>query len=188
MVDPMEGLLRAVGAFDALGIPYFVGGSIASSEHGIKRTTMDADVVADMQSDQVEVFAAILHDGFYVDEEMIRDAIRRRSSFNILHLASGFKVDVFIPKKRAYEDQIWGRRVQRTIGSQLITVASAEDIILAKLEWYRLGNEVSSRQWGDVQVVIKVQAERLDRDYLRRWAGEIGVSDLLEKALAEAEL
>jgi hypothetical protein len=149
---------------------------------------MDADVVADMDSEQVEAFAAMLRNGFYVDEEMMRDAIHRRASFNILHLASGFKVDVFPPKRRSYEDQIWARRVQREIDDHAIYVASAEDIILAKLEWYRAGNEVSSRQWEDVQVVIKVQAERLDQSYLRRWAGEIRVGDLLEKALAEAEL
>jgi hypothetical protein len=102
-----------------------------------------------------------------------------------------FKVDMFIPKDRPFDRQQLARREKQGIGTepdQMAYVASAEDIILAKLEWYRLGGEVSERQWRDVQGILEVSGNRLDQDYLRRWAATLNVSDLLERALSEATL
>lgn len=191
MVDPLTGLLLVVQILNRLGVKYCVGGSIASSAHGIARTTFDADVIADLKIDHVEALVTALGDRFYADAEMIRDAIARRATFNLIHYETGLKVDIFIPKNRAFDRMQLERRVERTFEQapgEPIYLASPEDTVLAKLEWYRAGNEVSERQWEDIQSVLRTQRGRLDIDYLREWSGELGVSDLLERALAEAEV
>ncbi len=98
VADPISVTLMVVAALDRLGIPYYIGGSLASGVHGTYRAPADADIVADLREDQVDRLAGMLSDQFYADPEMMRDAIQRRASFNLLHLGTGFKVDVFIDK------------------------------------------------------------------------------------------
>jgi hypothetical protein len=176
-------------ALDALGVPYAIGGSFASALHGVMRATMDADMVADLRLEHAEPLAQALGDAFYADAEMMRDAVRRHRSFNVIHLETMFKVDVFVAKPRAFDRSQLARRQLHLLSEdpeRRAYVATAEDIVLSKLEWYRMGGEVSDRQWRDVLGVLKVQGDRLDRDYLRRMATELGVSDLLKQAFGEA--
>ncbi|MCA9974283.1 MAG: hypothetical protein KDE56_04945 [Anaerolineales bacterium] len=186
--EALQVTLRVTSLLDELGIPYAIGGSMASIIHGMLRTTMDVDIVADMQSEQAAAFVAGLQDAFYADEQMIQQAIQRQSSFNLIHLKTMFKVDIFIPKRRAFDQQQLGRRIAERIGAdsdKQIWVLSAEDIILAKLDWFRLGGEVSERQWRDVLGVLKTQGQTLDVEYLQQWAQSLGVADLMEYALGE---
>ena len=114
----------------------------------------------------------LLEESYYIDADAVRDAIRRKSSFNAIHLDTMLKVDVFIPKSRLL-DQEELRRVQlKTLddSERLFYVASPEGTILNKLEWYRMGGEVSDRQWNDILGVLKVQGTDLDMAYLQRWA------------------
>lgn len=181
--------LLVAQTLERLGIPYAVGGSLASSLHGVMRSTLDADIVADMKLEHIRPMIAALSKEFYTDAEMMRDAIEHHRSFNLIHYETAFKVDIFICKPRAFDKQQLQRRRTSIITAdpeQAIYVVSPEDTILAKLEWYRMGGEVSDRQWRDVVGVIKVRAGELDLDYLRKWAGELHVSDLLEHALQEA--
>lgn len=190
--DILEVVTPVVDAFDALGIPYHLAGSVASSIFGIARSTVDADIVADIAPHHARPLAKRLESEYYISEDMIRDAVRHRSSFNLIHLKTMFKVDVFLPKNRPVDQEAATRIYQEVLAddpdARVFNVASPEDTILSKLEWYRRGGETSDRQWTDILGVLKVQGPTLDLAYLRRWAPEIGVADLLERAFADAGL
>lgn len=183
--EPLQITLKVIRAFEQLEIPYLIGGSLASAVHGLIRATMDADVVADIQSSQVVPFAALLKTEFYIDEYMILDAIQQTSSFNLIHLDTMFKVDIFILKKRNFDINQMRRRTPQAIeevSDEKIFFSTAEDIILAKLEWFQMGGKVSERQWRDILGVMNIQGNRLDFEYLHKWAEELGIRDLLIKA------
>jgi len=184
--EPIQVTLKVVDAFNRLEIPYLIGDSLASAVHGIVRATMDADLVADIKPEQVPPLVALLEGEFYTDADMIQDAILHSSSFNLIHLETMFKVDVFILKQRAFDINQMERRISQPLGDALDEQAyfsTAEDLILAKLEWFRAGGETSDRQWRDILGVLDIQSDRLDFKYLQKWAKELGVQDLLQKAL-----
>ncbi len=188
--EPIAVALQVIDALDALGVPYMIGGSLASAVYGVARSTLDVDLVADLHMEQAELLAAALRDAFYVDVDAIRDAIGHQGSFNVIHLETMFKVDIFVLKRRPYDQAEFARRTEQVVASEperMACVASAEDTVLTKLEWYRMGGEVSERQWRDVLGVLKGQAGRLDLAYLRRWAAPLGVAELLERALLVVE-
>ncbi|HEY6723728.1 MAG TPA: DUF6036 family nucleotidyltransferase [Polyangiaceae bacterium] len=190
LAEPIAVTLELCAGLDELGVEYVVGGSVASSLHGIPRSTHDIDIVVTLWGKDVDPFVARFESSFYVDREMILDAIRRRASFNIIHLRTMYKVDAFVNDRSELVREELDRRVAVELGdpSRTVWVCSAEDIVLQKLDWYEQGNQTSDRQWLDVQGVLKVQGEKLDLSYLRRWANAKGLSDLLDKALREAGL
>jgi hypothetical protein len=184
----IEALLPVADAFERLGIEYFIGGSIASSYHGIARSTIDIDIVANIESEHVDALAAQLESKYYVEPHTIYNAIRDRKSFNIIHFQTSYKVDIFIPGRRMIDWEARGRIVYGVLPGEpdrRFPIASAEDVILNKLKWYRAGGEVSERQWLDLIGVMKVQGDHLDGAYLDRWAAELGVADLLQRARDE---
>jgi hypothetical protein len=190
MLDPaaFSATLAVTDLLETLNVPYVIGGSVATTAHGMIRSTMDVDLVADMKIEQVASFVAALEDQFYVDEGSIRQAIERRSSFNLIHLPTMIKVDVFLPKDRPFDQQQLARRIAQPVSpdsSETVWILTAEDAILAKLDWFRMGGEVSERQWRDILGVMKTQREALDLAYLQLWAERLGVADLLERALEE---
>jgi len=184
--DAISVTVRVTRVLEMLGVPYFIGGSLASTLYGMVRTTQDSDIIAKLRSEDISAFIKELQNEFYLDGEMIKDAVIRQTSFNIIHRESMFKVDVFVPRPRRYLEMQFSRAQQESLSSDpqmSAMVASPEDILLAKLEWYRMGGEVSERQWRDVIGVLRVQAGVLDVDYLQRMARELEVADLLEQAL-----
>ena len=188
--DHRRALEPVIDALEQLEVFHFIGGSVASSAHGIARTTIDADVIADLQTHHADLCARILQDDYYVDADAIRRAVMARSSFNVIHLATMYKVDVYAIRGRPFDREQSKRIVTGPLfadTSRTFPMASAEDTILCKLEWYRMGDGVADRQWTDVVNVMKVQRDNLDRGYLRRWAVELGVADLLDEAWREAD-
>lgn len=187
--EPVQVTLLVIEALEELGIPYLIGGSLASAVHGVIRATMDTDIIADLRPEHAEALASRLGSAFYADVESIRSAIENKISFNIIHLETMFKVDIFVLKGRAFEQSEMSRRTSQIISTDpehSAYVASAEDTILAKLEWFHMGGDVSERQWRDVLGILKVQVGSLDKAYLDKWAMSLGISDLLDKALKEA--
>jgi len=179
-----------VEVLDQLGVRHFVGGSVASSAHGAPRASVDVDVVADLRPEHVRPFVDRLQDGYYVDEGRASSAVESRRSFNLVHLATMLKVDIFVSKGRPFDREALGRAQQELLdeapAARRFSVASLEDTVLAKLEWFRMGGEVSERQWSDVVGVLRTAGTAADQAYLRRWAAALGVSTLLERALDEA--
>jgi hypothetical protein len=189
LTEPILVTLLVADALDALNIPYFIGGSLATAVHGVARATMDVDLVADIQAEQIPQLLQVLGEAFYADNQMIENAIRQGMSYNLIHKETMFKVDVFPVKNRAFDRSQFERRTAYALADEperMAYVASPEDIILAKLERYRLGGEISDRQWQDILNVLKIQGERIDRTYLEHWAEQLMVSNLLQRALEQA--
>jgi len=178
---------EVAAVLDRLEIPYAVGGSWASSLLGRPRLTHDVDLTVEPFPGKETAFCDSFSDDYYVSLPMIQDAIRRRSSFNIIHWPSGFKIDIFVRKDRPYDASVLARRRLHSLSEgRSLTLVSPEDVILLKLEWYRLGGNMSERQLEDVRGVFQMQAGKLDQAYLDHWAADLGVSDLLQRARQES--
>ena len=187
--DSIQVMLLVTDVLERLGISYAVGGSLSSSVHGVMRSTLDVDIIADLRMEHIQSFVAALSPVFYADDEMIRDAITHHNSFNLIHYETAFKVDIFIPKERTFDRLQLERRIASVVSEDpehSVYVTSPEDIILSKLEWYSMGGEVSDRQWRDILGVGKTKSDQLDLGYLRRGAIDLAVENLLERALREA--
>lgn len=174
---------------EAIGIPYFIGGSTASIVYGEVRTTRDVDIVIHVRGRKASDLVDAFRDGFYVDEIAVKRAIETGDCFNVIHEHHFFQVDIFTPPESLrLEEQFQRRRAVRLQfldPPRQVWLASPEDVILNKLEWYRTGNESSSLQYRDVLGVLKAQSE-LDVAYMQRSARELEIADLLARALADA--
>jgi hypothetical protein len=187
--DPVAVAITAAEIFERLGIPYFAGGSLASSIHGEPRSTLDVDFVADLRAEHVPALITAFGTDFYVSDTAIREALARGTSFNAIHLPTAVKVDVFLSGDDPFNQERLARRERARLWAdppREVYVDRAEHIVLRKLEWYRRGGEVSDRQWRDVLGVLHVQRGRLDEGRLDAWAERLHVADLLERARREA--
>jgi len=192
-MNPPEEALRVIlevaRVLDDLQVPYAVGGSLASSLHGIPRSTQDGDLVADLRAGHLQPFLAAVAETFYVSPERALQAVQGRTSFNLVHLKTMIKVDVFVLKAEPLALQEMARRQAFPVPGEpgsILQVATAEDTILQKLLWYEKGNRVSDRQWDDVLGVLKIQGAQLDFSYLKEWSRRAGLDDLLRQACEDA--
>lgn len=186
--EVMEALTPLVDAFEQLGIAYYIGGSVSSSLHGLVRRTQDVDVIADIRSHQVRLLVQRLQPDYYVDEQAWQDAVRRGLPYSVIHLDTMVKIDLMPLKQRAFTREEASRAQAHVLeaGMRPVRVASAEDAILTKLEWFEMGGRSSSRQWNDILGIMRQQGTALDASYLAQWADALGVRDLLDQALVEA--
>ena len=185
-----EALRHLQQSLDRQGIGYFLAGSLASSIHGLQRSTRDIDIVAAIGEQHTARLALDLQGEFYIDPDAAAEALRRGRSFNLIHLASSYKFGIFpVADDPYYRTELERREVQDIVLEEGSTVrsfvATAEDSILSKLVWYRLGGEQSEQQWNDLRGVRAVRGANLDLTYLQRWATHLGVEDLLQRLLSE---
>ena len=182
-------LMPVVEALQRLGVGYFVTGSVASSAHGVARASLDVDIVAELAVAHTEPLADLLGAAYYTPRGHMREAAATRRSFNLIHLETMFKIDVFVSKDRPFDREAARRAraqaIDQSAATPRVNVASAEDTVLAKLEWFRRGGETSERQWWDIVGVLRVN-HSADAGYMHRRAADLGVDDLLERALAQA--
>jgi hypothetical protein len=181
-----EFLMRLVGLLDKARIPYMVTGSMGSSFHGRPRATQDADLVIDPTEGQLGFLLPFLERDYYVSREAAYDAMRRRTMFNVIDLAGGWKADLIVRKDRPYSRREFERRRQIEAMGQTLWVVSPEDTVLSKLEWMK-GRE-SDVHYTDALGVAVAQRENLDLAYLRTWAQELGVENGLTRLLQEARV
>ncbi len=178
--------------FEALGVRYCIVGSVAAYTHGYGRATIDVDVVvANLQKPHAQIFAERLDADYYVSREAIADAVTRGGSFNLIHHATGFKIDIFVRSDSVYDQQVLQRRELSALFEDeepQFYVESVEDVVLSKLRWFKMSGQSSERQWNDVQGVLKVNSFELDFAYLDHWAAQLNITDLLQNALDEAGL
>lgn len=188
--DPILIMSLVIPVLERLDVVYWLGGSIASAVHGEFRATNDIDFVVDLKPEHVAPLVEALEGEFYIDDKSVRDAIALHSSFNAIHLTTAFKADFFVMPHTPWAEEEAGRRRLETIGVVGDTiqayVATPEDMVLQKLNWFRMGGGVSDRQWQDVQGMLKVQYDTLDHAYLNYWAAELNLSELLKQALDAA--
>ncbi|HEX7779230.1 MAG TPA: hypothetical protein VF424_08340 [Vicinamibacterales bacterium] len=189
MTGLLDVTLQVVAALDACRIPYTVGGSLASSFSGEPRASIDADILVEMTSAEVEPLINLLGAEFYADADALRRAVAEHGTTNLIHRPTGVKIDLFIAHSFLDARQLERRRHVRiaTNPDRFLYVHSPEDILLQKLHWYRLGGEVSDRQWRDVLGLLVKQGHRLDRDYLAATATRADLTDLLERAYRETD-
>jgi len=188
IADPIAVALRVAEALEACNLRYLVGGSLASAISGEPRSTLDVDMVVTLTEADIDRFVSALGDGFHVDPESLRRAAREKSSANLIDLGTSTKVDLFILGGTPLDEEQMGRRQRVRVATdpdRYLQVYTAEDILLQKLRWYRLGDELSDRQWRDVLGIMLAQESALDDAYLDRGATTLGVSDLLDRARNE---
>jgi hypothetical protein len=178
---------RLTSALDRAGIPYMLSGSFASSYYGATRSTQDIDLVIDATPEQLELLIRQLPaEHYYVDLPAALEAHRRKSLFNVIDLATGWKIDLIIRKARAFSEEEFGRRRQVDLQGIRIFVASPEDVVISKLEWARLAQ--SQRQIDDAAAILRSRWQLLDREYLRKWIEDLNLSAEWSSALEKAKL
>ena len=186
---PVEIVTQVTRLLEALDIPYMIGGSFASSVHGMGRHTRDADLIIDLAAHKVEALVRGLEQDFYVSREAIHEALRDHDVFNAIHLESTFKIDFFILGTSPFDREEFRRRDTHApveAGGSSLVFKTPEDTVLRKLVWYRSGGEVSDQQWRDVLGVLAVCRATLDDAYMDRWAASLELADLLARARNEA--
>ncbi|HTU48538.1 MAG TPA: hypothetical protein VMF91_25980 [Bryobacteraceae bacterium] len=188
-MSPADAFEPLRSALERAGIRFAIGGSWASTAFGEPRFTNDVDLVAEFTQETLEVFIANLPDSFYLDAEDALIAVRLGRPFNVIHMPTAFKFDFFPAAGFTLGMQELDRAVY--LNASALSAAPApfvtpEDILLAKLYWFRLGGEVSEVQWRDIEGIVRACGATLDRKYLQQSAAKAGVGDLLEKALKQA--
>jgi hypothetical protein len=184
-VTPEEVLQFVIEKLEKHNIEHMVTGSFASNFYGVPRTTYDADIVISTDYERLKKFADEIKNEFYIDLDMIQEALSHNSIFNIIHYETGFKIDFIIRKEGQYYQNEFERRKAYKIGNKSIYFTSPEDTIISKLIWSKESN--SEKQFRDAVGVAKIQKETLDFEYLKFWADKMDVKDLLNKLLNELE-
>jgi hypothetical protein len=186
VTDLAAALSLLIATLERIEAPYVIGGSLASSSHGVWRATKDVDILVAIGESLVDQLAAALGPDWYADPEAMREGIRAGRAFNLIHIPTSYKFDIFPATTSFHDSELQRAETMRTVvagGTVVCPVATAEDILVAKLQWFQAGGEVSERQWSDILGLLAVNPQ-LDFEYVRTWAGRLGVASLLARATA----
>ncbi len=177
-MEQSELLGYLVRCLEKINIPYFVTGAIACIAYGEPRLTNDIDIVADMNDKHIAQLKECFPEGeFYLDPEAIREAVRRRHQFNIIHPASGLKIDVMISKRDAFDKSRFSRiKRMRPLEDTEANFASPEDVIIKKMEYYNEGS--SEKHIRDIMGMLKISGEMIDQEYISLWAKRLSLEDI----------
>lgn len=177
---------RVTGVLERAGIPYMLTGSFASSYYGVPRTTQDIDFVIAPTPDRLRSLAALLPaTEYYFDLTGALEAQRREELFNIVDLATGWKIDFIIRKSRPFSLEEFDRRLAVEFQGMRLSVATAEDVLIAKLEWAKRGE--SQRQVEDAPGILRIRSGNLDRKYIENWVRELKLEDQWKAARQAAD-
>lgn len=170
-------------ALEHAGMEYMLVGSFASTRYSSPRSTQDIDIVISATPEELRIFVEDLKGrNYYAELEAALEAHRNESLFNIIDLNTGWKIDLIFRKSTAFGQEEFRRRRKIELHGLQVFVASPEDIVIAKLEWAKLG--ASHRQLEDVAAVLRVQGQALDMTYLQKWISELGLSVEWDRARA----
>jgi len=186
-MGPFDLLQKVVETFESLNIPYLVTGSVASMAYGEPRMTNDIDIVAAIEERHITgLLIAFPDDEYHVSEDMVREAIRHHWQFNIIHPASGLKVDVIVKQNTPFDNSRFSR-IQKIYPAESYQAnfASAEDVIIKKMEYYREGG--SEKHLRDITGILKISGDVVDRDYISEWANRMGLTEIWEAVLRRIE-
>jgi hypothetical protein len=185
MSDLRRLLERLVEVLDGAGVPFMIAGSFASAAHGLPRTTQDVDIVIDPATPEAldALVRAMPPEEYYVDADAARDALRRRSMFNVIDQASGWKIDFIVRKDRPFSRDEFARRMTVSLLGVSVFVASPEDTVVAKLEWSKQSGG-SERQRRDIAGIVAMAGDQLDRAYIERWVRDLDLTDEWTRAQA----
>lgn len=186
-MTPIDHVIRIGDLLDRLSIDWVLGGSMASSIVGESRSTMDIDIALTLRGVDVERLVSTVRDEYYISADMVIDAVARRSSFNLIHYATGMKIDMFVLSDEPLDVRQMSRRRRIEITPEVfVWVGAADDQVLRKLRWFQMGGEVSDRQWRDVIAILRVQGDRIDHDDLLTVARGLGLGELATRAVSDA--
>lgn len=181
-MNAAESLRRFVDVLEQAGIPYMLTGSYASSFHSVPRATRDLDFVIAPTREQVRALVAALpKDQYYVDEHAALDALNTHSQFKVIDTTTGWKADFIINKPRPFSQSEFSRRYRTTVDGVELVIATAEDVLIAKLEWAKLGS--SQRQIEDAVTILRARSTSIDKEYLNQWIERLGIQTQWKEAL-----
>lgn len=183
MTEQKKFLEKLISILESVGIPYAVCGSLSSSLHGQPRATNDTDIIIAPTQEQLAKLLKSLETGYYVSSKTASEAMKIRSMFNVIDNELGWKADLIFRKNTPYQLTKFNRRIKAKLMGIDLWILSPEDVILSKLDWAKESG--SDLQLRDVFGVIKVQWDKLDWDYLRQWAKELGIAKTLESIIEE---
>lgn len=184
-MNPFEIAHRVTEFMESEGIEYFLGGSIASTVYGEPRFTQDVDIIVRLRPSKVSKLIEEFETEFYLSQTALQEAASNGTTANLIHLKSSFKIDLMVSQETPFEVSAFQRKVRHQVTDFEFYFCTAEDIVLAKLDWYRKSGKVLDRQLRDIQTVLMVQ-QNLDLDYLRSWAQRLGTLTQLENSLRDA--
>jgi hypothetical protein len=160
-------------------VPYLLTGSMASNYWGVPRSTHDLDFVVQLRPESIPQLMQAFAKEFFVQESSVRGALQPPHQFNAIDQRSALKVDFWVLAADPFSQEMFKRRQSVEFLGTRAWIATAEDVLLHKLYWNTVSP--SDRQLRDAAGVWSIQNERLDADYLNRWAGLLKIDDVLEK-------